>query len=158
MVIKREEEEMELLKREEEQHLERRISEKAKEFWTKVGHGVRLLLLDPTIILIDDHPLPHQAQKVWDTLGPTAVELTAKHYKLVARDIDEALVARALEFADEEEFHKRDEMPEGLVERDFSPIEVEELERRGLSEKAKNFWSKVGHGVRPSLYLMAVHY
>lgn len=43
LVLKREEEEMELLKRQEEQHLERRISQKAKNFWSTVGKGVSLL-------------------------------------------------------------------------------------------------------------------
>lgn len=79
-----------------------------------------------------------------------------------------------MEFADAEEalqkrvempveLFERDYMPEELVERDFSPIEVEELERRGLhdfeieelerrgiSQGAKNFWKKVGNGVRLS--------
>lgn len=43
LILKREEEEMELLKRQEEQLLERRISQKAKNFWSKVGQGVSVL-------------------------------------------------------------------------------------------------------------------
>jgi hypothetical protein len=52
IVLKREEEEMELLKRGEEQHLERRISAKAKNFWNKVGQGVSLLTIPPHLILL----------------------------------------------------------------------------------------------------------
>jgi len=78
-----------------------------------------------------------QAETAWNTLGPTAAELTASHFKLIPkRDVEEHLEARSLEFEDvAEALAKRAEMPE-------------QLERRHLSEKAKTFWKGVGNGVR----------
>jgi hypothetical protein len=92
MVLKREEEEMELLKRQEEQHLERRLSQKAKNFWNKVGQGVK------------------KAAPVALSLAPLVLKREEEQMELFKR---------------QEEQH---------------------LERR-ISQKAKNFWGKVGQGV-----------